>query len=546
MRQRPTRVLFISPRFNPHSFWRMTGTVELIGARCLAPPLGLITVAAMLPKTWQLKLIDRNAEELSDADIERVDLVMTGGMLPQEPDTLAIIEQCARLNVPVCVGGPAPSSTPDVYAHADFLVVGEAESVIGDFVAAWERGDKRGRFDAVRFKADVTSTPIPRFDLIKFKHYLWINVQYSRGCPFTCEFCDIIELYGRVPRTKTTEQMLAELDRLYACGYRGHLDFVDDNLIGNKKAIKLFLPHLIAWQEKHGYPFKLSTEASLNLSDDPELMHMMRRANYFAIFTGIETPDPETLVQMQKKQNTRRSIGESVQRIYAAGIYVVAGFVVGFDAEKQNVAPMLTACIGETCVPMTTVSLLTALPNTQLSRRLEREGRLFDGFRRTMTESGDMCTAGLNFKTLRPRRDILKDYRDVMEAVYAPAAFFHRVRVIGYLLKIPKVPKKKIFWRRSALELLAFARLSWIMSVTYPELKKPFWNTIWFTLRKNPSAIESVSRNIAQYVYLYKFKDYVIKAAETRMAQIDDGEWNALEMNHSDLTVLEERSAIVA
>ena len=402
MTSRPTRVLFVSPRFNPNSFWSFQGTCELQGARTLAPPLGLITVAAMLPQTWSMRLIDRNTTELTAADIAGVDLVMTGGMLPQEPDTLDVMAMCAAQGVPVCVGGPAPSSTPDVYAHADFLVVGEAESIIADLIAAWEAGERKGRFTAPKFQADVTSTPIPRFDLLTFRDYLWVNVQFSRGCPFTCEFCDIIELYGRAPRTKTTPQMLAELDRLMALGYRGHVDFVDDNLIGNKKAIKLFLPHLVEWQKKHRYPFKFSTEASLNLSDDAELLQMMRKANFFALFVGIETPDEATLTQTSKKQNTRRSIADSVHRLYAAGMYVAAGFIVGFDSEERSISQAMVKCIADTSIPTATVGLLTALPNTQLSRRLAKEGRLFNQFRQTMTESGDMGTAGLNFRDAPP------------------------------------------------------------------------------------------------------------------------------------------------
>ncbi len=527
--QQPPRVLFVNPRFNPNSFWSMQGTVQLLGACSLAPPLGLITVAAMLPKSWKIKLIDRNVEELSDADITAVDMVMTGGMLPQEPDTLAIIASCVRLGVPVCVGGPAPTSTPDVYGEADFMVVGEAESVIADFIAAYERGERKGRFVAPKFQADVTTTPIPRFDLIKFDNYAWVNVQYSRGCPFTCEFCDIIELYGRRPRTKTNEQMLAELDALHKLGYRGHVDFVDDNLIGNKKAIKLFLPHLIDWQEKRGYPFKLSTEASLNLSDDADLMTMMSSAGYFALFTGIETPDEATLIQMQKKQNIRRGIAESVHRIYAHGMYVVAGFVVGFDTEQQTIAPMLAGCIRDTSVPTATISILTALPNTQLSRRLAKEGRLFDGFRRTMTESGDMCTAGLNFQTLRPRRDIMADYRDVVAEVYSPKVFFHRVRVLGHLLRPVRHAKRKFFLGRELRELRAFLKLAWFMTVKHPELRKPFWSSLWEIYRVNPKALEAVVRNISHYVHLYTFSQYLVRTVNARIAQIDAGLWNDFE-----------------
>src|ERR1700745_2618159 len=292
-------------------------------------------------------------------------------MLPQQLDNLA---------------------SPHHYDAADFLVLGEAEGVIDAFVAAGTRGERKGIFQAEKFQTDLSKSPVPRFDLLDFKHYLFVGIQFSRGCPFNCEFCDIIELYGRVPRTKTNEQMVAELDRLYTLGYRGHVDFVDDTLIGNKKALKRFLSVLKAWQKKNRYPFKFSTEASINLADHPELLTMMSEANFFAIFVGIESSDSDTLISMQKKQNTRRSLEESVFKIYAAGMYVVAGFIVGFDTETKTVATDMVDCIEATSIPICMIGLLTALPHTQLTRRLKREGRLFPGYDAVLPERGDQCT----------------------------------------------------------------------------------------------------------------------------------------------------------
>ena len=520
-RQSPS-VLFVAPRFNPNSFWGFNAVCEIMGAKTLAPPLGLITVAAMLPQDWRFRLVDRNVTEMTDADLDGVDLVMTGGMLPQEPDALAVIAACRRKGVSVCVGGPAATSTPEAYEAADFVVAGEAETVIADFIADWEAGVRRGRYVAQKFQADVTKTPIPRFDLIDTRAYVWVNLQFSRGCPFTCEFCDIIELYGRAPRTKTTPQMLAELDRLLALGFRGHVDFVDDNLIGNKKAIKLFLPHLEEWQRRNGYPFKFSTEASLNLADDAELLQMMRRANFFALFTGIESPDEETLVQTQKKQNARRSITESVHRIYEAGMFVTAGFVIGFDTEKTGVARAMADCINDTSVATATISLLTALPNTQLARRLEREGRLDDDFRATMTKSGDMCTAGLNFVTLRPRRDILADYRAVVAEVYRPANYFRRVRVIGRKLNRPRFQERRFVWSEFLRYGVSFARLSWAMSVRMPELRYEYWRTLHHCLKRNPAALEAVTRNASHYLHLYPFSKYLVAAVDRRLMEMDE------------------------
>src|SRR6266516_3607306 len=245
------RVLMVYPSFHAESFWNYAEVCNLVGARYPAAPLGLITVAALLPKTWEVRLVDRNAGDLTEEDLCWADVIMTGGMLNQQADTLEVIKLGQRHGKPVVVGGPDVTSSPHIYSSADFRVLGEAEGIIDEFVTAWDSGVKSGMFAAEKFQVDVTKSPIPRFDLLKFDQYLYIGVQYSRGCPLTCEFCDIIELYGRVPRAKTTPQMLAELERLHQLGYRGHVDFVDDNLIGNKKVLKAFLPPLITWLELH-------------------------------------------------------------------------------------------------------------------------------------------------------------------------------------------------------------------------------------------------------------------------------------------------------
>ena len=363
--------------FNADLFWNYRATCELTGARYPAAPLGLITVAALLPQSWEVRLVNRNTESLTEADLEWADLVMTGGMLFQQPDSLRIIEMCRALGKPVVVGGPDVTSTPGIYRSANFRVLGEAEEIMEDFVAAWRSGAEEGVFEAPMGQTDVTRSPTPRFDLLKLEHYLHVGIQFSRGCPFNCEFCDIIELYGRVPRTKTNEQVLAELDALYALGYRGHIDFVDDNLIGNKKALKKFLPDLQRWLTRKNFPFEFSTEASINLADDSELLSALAAANFFGIFVGIESPDTDTLVLMRKKQNTRRSLQESIHKIYNSGIFVFAGFIVGFDSEKGNTAEGMIGCIEDTAIPVCTVGLLYALPTTQLGRRLCARGASF-------------------------------------------------------------------------------------------------------------------------------------------------------------------------
>ncbi len=503
----------VFPRFNPNSFWSMQAACDAWGAKCPAPPLGLITLAALLPREWNIKLVNRNAESLTPEDVDWADMVMTGGMLPQQNDALHLIDRCQARGKPVVIGGPDPTSSPEVYSHADFLVLGEAEGIIEEFVKAWNAGERRGRFEAEKFQVDVTKSPIPRFDLLNFKHYLYVGVQFSRGCPFNCEFCDIIELYGRFPRSKTNAQMIAELQTLYDMGYRGHVDFVDDNLIGNKKALKIFLPALRAWQEQRGYPFEFSTEASMNLADDPQLLAMMKAANFFAIFVGIESPDTDTLIATQKKQNTRRSLAESVHKIYSAGMFVVAGFIVGFDAEKGSIAAGMIECVESTSIPVCMIGLLTALPNTQLTRRLQAEKRLLA----LDSDNGDQCLAGLNFVTLRARREILTDYKTVLSAVYDPAAYFLRVRAVGRELRRLNLPAKSNA-KMALRDFNRIRRLVWHMTVHYPDLRRHFWKTLASTARHNLGALKSTVLLMAFYLHLGAFSEQLVKELDKQIA----------------------------
>jgi hypothetical protein len=529
-------VLLVAPRFSGQSFWNFTAACEVFGARFPAPPLGLITVAALLPSAWECRLVNCNTEELDGSDLDWADMVMTGGMLPQRPDTLRVIELARSRGRPVVVGGPDVTSSPEAYETADFRVLGEAEGILGAFVSAWEAGERQGLFEAEKFTADVTRTPIPRFDLLKREHYTYMGVQFARGCPFTCEFCDIIELYGRVPRVKTAAQMLAELDALYAVGYRGHLDFVDDNFIGNKKAVKAFLPHLIAWQRERGYPFEFSTEASINIADDDVLLVLMRAANFFTIFVGIESPDTDTLVSAQKKQNTRRSLADSVHKVYRAGMFVNAGFIVGFDSETGAVAEAMIDCIDATAIPFCMVGLLYALPTTQLTRRLAREGRLFSPAHTTAQaeaqDLGDQCTAGLNFTTARPRRDILLDYRTILARIYDPTAYYRRARGLVRRLDRPELdrsagadppPRRLLGIPLGDLALLW--RLVWRIALRQPGALWPFGKVFFECAARNPGAIDTLGMLAAFYLHLGPFSRFVIAAVDRQIAEIDRGEW---------------------
>ena len=512
------RVLLIYPRFSAATFWNYTVACELVGARYPAAPLGLITVAALLPPAWELRLVNRNTEALTDDDLLWADLVMTGGMLAQQVDTLALIELCHAHGKPVAVGGPDPTSSPEIYAAADFRVLGEAEGIIATFIAAREAGARTGCFTAEKFTVDVTTSPIPRFDLLKFDQYLYVGVQYSRGCPFTCEFCDIIELYGRVPRAKTTPQMLAELEALYQLGYRGHVDFVDDNLIGNKKALRTLLPALADWLRARDYPFEFSTEASINMADDDELLRLMRRANFFTVFVGIESPDPATLVHTRKKQNTRRDLAASVHKIYRAGMFVTAGFIVGFDSETLSMADAMADFIAEAAIPVCMVGLLYALPNTQLTRRLQAEGRLHVGFDVATAETGDQCIATMNFDTLRPLSDILRDYRRILERVYDPAAFADRLERLAGMLDRSERP----FELPEGDKRLKSASIGMVHEIIsrLPEARQPFWQSFVKISKSNPAALRYIVMLMAFYLHLGPYARAVIATIDAKLAEL--------------------------
>ena len=516
------KVLLVNPQFNGDSFWAYKAACQLVGKSYPSPSLGLITVAAMLPSDWALRLIDRNIEEDED-EFDRAlawaDLVLASGMLFQQRDHFAVIERARAAGKPIAVGGPDVSSSPEIYGRADFRIVGEAEGCIADFIAAWRRGEREGEFRVPLFSVDITTTPIPRFDLLNLSQYTEITVQFSRGCPFRCEFCDIIELYGRKPRTKTVPQMLAELNRLYELGYRGNVIFSDDNLIGNKKAVKSLLEALVGWQRAHGYPFELVTEASLNLADDDALLALMRDANFTAVFTGIESPDPDVLVAMQKKQNIRRDIAENVHRIQAKGIFVMAGFIVGFDNDPVGVSAAMIDLIEEAAIPMSTVGLLYALPNTQLTRRLEREGRLTPGHNlASEPRQSDPCMAGLNFETLRPRDEILSEYRAVVDYVYRPDVYFARVRRAVDHLDCSGVngamsPGAMV---RGARQL---ARLVWSVAWTRRDMAGDLIRLAAYVLRRNPRAIRSGICMGAMFAHFGPFSRSVVAETDRQIAK---------------------------
>jgi radical SAM superfamily enzyme YgiQ (UPF0313 family) len=513
------RCLLVYPEFTNQSFWNYRAACELRGAKYPTAPLGLLTVAAMLPVDWELRLVDCNTQSLDDAALDWADLVLTGGMFPQQVSVLQIISRAKSHGKTVVVGGPDATSSPHIFDEADHLVLGEAEVTLPRWLADFEAGKALRLYDPGEERADVTTSPVPRFNLLKFSKYTHMGIQFARGCPFLCEFCDIIELFGRVPRLKSPEQLIGELDALYALGHRGHVDFVDDNFIGNKRDVKKFLPRLIAWQEAHDWPFEFSTEASINLADDDRLLELMQQAGFFAVFVGIESPDTDTLLQMQKAQNTRRQLADSLHKIYAHGMYVTTGYIVGFDAERGSIAQAMINLIEESAAPVNMVGLLYALPGTQLTRRLAREGRLAEQFDRVSAEveSGDQCGYGLNFTTLRPRAEILGDFRRVIAETYAPASYFDRVRRVSLALDCSKKQFKQPP-REILRDLRGFVCLVWRMGLKGAD-RRLFWQTMWQVLRQNPRSLRYALSMMALYLHFGPFSRFVLRRMDAALRE---------------------------
>lgn len=427
----------IQPKFLETNFWNFVEGARAIGAKAESPPLGLLTVAAMLPKQWEIELADLNVRPVTDEQWQKADLILTGGMLPQQPGILEIVRKAKADGKYVVVGGPDPTSQPNLYQEADAVVAGEGEGSLPLWLESWASGKPNGIFEC-KDSPDVSKTPIPRFDLVSFDDYLHTGLQSSRGCPYNCEFCDIIELFGRRPRVKNVDQWISELQALYNAGYRGWVDIADDNFIGNRLKMKPLLIAMAEWSKKHKYPFVFSTEASVNLADDEELLSLMQAAQFRYVFLGIETPNNDVLIQTQKRINTVKPLIERIRRIYSYGISITAGFIIGFDSEPENTDKELIPFIQESGIMLAMVGLLSALPNTQLTRRLAKERRLISSNHEWITqqietyelvshESHDQTLGGLNFVSMRDRVAIYRELQNVVRAIYSPKAFMDRV-----------------------------------------------------------------------------------------------------------------------
>ncbi|XGV99532.1 MAG: B12-binding domain-containing radical SAM protein [Leptolyngbya sp. BL-A-14] len=506
------RVLLLYPLF-PKSFWSFDKALELVGRKVSLPPLSLTTVAALLPQTWEFRLVDRNVRYESEADWYWADLVIISGMIVQKPDMLYLIESAKRRRKPVAVGGPYVTSVPEAAqaAGADFLVLDEGEITLPMLVEALERGETSGVFRANGEKPAVTDTPVPRFDLLELDAYGDMSVQFSRGCPFQCEFCDIIVLYGRKPRTKTPAQLLAELQALYDLGWRRTIFVVDDNFIGNKRNVKLMLKELAPWMKEHGYPFSLSTEASVDLAQDQELLDLMIAANFTAVFLGIETPDTDSLSLTQKFQNTRNSLVDAVQTINRTGLRVMAGFIIGFDGEKPGAGDRIIDFVEATAIPQALFSMLQALPNTALWHRLEKEGRL----RADDGEANIHQTTLTNFVPTRPLEEIAQEYVRCFWELYEPDRYL--ARVYRHFLSMQPSPNKKKFKLPGLVDLRAMLTICWRQGIQR-NTRWQFWQQFFAILQKNPGVFKHYLTNCALLEHFIDYREIVRDEIYTKLA----------------------------
>jgi radical SAM superfamily enzyme YgiQ (UPF0313 family) len=448
----PVNILLVYPA-TPRTFWSFTHALPFISRRAAFPPLGLLTIAAMLPREWSVRLIDINVTRLTDADIDRADYVLLSAMLVHASSATEVIDRCAARGKTVIAGGPLFTTGHEQFANLRHVVKGEAEELMPRLVADMLAGDVKALYQAGGFP-DITRTPIPRWDLIKPRHYATMSVQFSRGCPFNCEFCDIIVMNGRVPRSKSPDQVIAELDALIAAGWRETIFIVDDNFIGNRARVKSLLRRMIEWRAALRRPPCFTTEASLNIVDDPELLDLTARAGVRKLFVGIESPADASLAECGKVQNTQRDLVAAVRTIHQAGIEVMGGFIVGFDSDTAEIFDCQMRFIQEAGVATAMVGLLTALPETRLYKRLRGEGRIL------ARSTGNNLDAVLNFIPRMDRGTLVDGYRNLVKHLYAPDVYYQRALTF---LKTYRPSADRM--RLTKDEFGAFLKSLWVLGI---------------------------------------------------------------------------------
>jgi radical SAM superfamily enzyme YgiQ (UPF0313 family) len=467
-------VLLLSPEF-PDTFWSFKHALKFVRRRASLPPLGLLTVAAMLPRGWNKRLVDTNVGPLRDRDLEWADLVCIGAMIAQRESAERLIARCRAAGRTIVAGGPLFTSAHEEFPDVNHFVLNEGELTLPEFLRDFAQGCARRVYATAEF-ADVSQTPAPLWALADLRRYASLSIQYSRGCPFDCDFCDVTAKLGHRARTKTVPQIIAELDEIHRLGWRGQVFFVDDNLIGNKRALKAeLLPALIAWQSRrrHGLPFY--TEASINLADDAELMRLLAEAGFDGVFVGIETPEEASLVECNKRQNQKRDLLADVKRMQRAGLQVQGGFIVGFDSDTPAIFQRQIEFIQKSGIVTAMVGLLNALPDTRLHLRLRREGRLLG---RT---TGNNVDGTMNFVP-RMNADALRaGYKTILRRIYEPSPYYQRVRTFLREYRRPRI-SESLNWRH-------------VWALTYSSLRLgvigreriQYWRLLLWTLFHRPA-----------------------------------------------------------
>ncbi len=471
------KILLVYPEYE-ETFWSFKKILNIVGKKAAFPPLGLLTIASMLPDDFEKKLIDMNIETLKDEHIKWADYVFISAMIVQKDSSRMVINKVKKFKKPVVVGGPLFTTGWEEFTDADHLFLGEAEDIYQGFVDDLKNGKLKKMYSSTKFP-DIQRTAIPDWRLINVKNYNSLCIQLSRGCPFDCEFCDVVLLNGRIPRTKSKEQLIDELDALYKRGWRAGVFFVDDNFIGKKSALKKeFLPAIIEWQEKHNYPFSFNTQASINLADDEKIMELMVEAGFTSIFVGIETPDSESLRECGKTQNENRDLLESVKIIQNAGMEVQAGFIVGFDHDTETIFQRQIDFIQKSGIVTAMVSILNALPKTKLCKRLKETNRLI----RSSTGNNTKISS-LNFIPKMDKDVLMEGFKRISATIYAPKAYYERIRT---LLKEYKPLRKKRMPRLRMYHIRAFIGSIWYLGIRQKG-RLYFWKLLFWSLFRRPS-----------------------------------------------------------
>ncbi|MFH1113420.1 MAG: B12-binding domain-containing radical SAM protein [Pseudomonadota bacterium] len=493
------RALLVQPRF-AQSFWSFDEALKLLGKKQLVAPLGLITVAALLPQDWELKLVDRSFQDIDDGLWQWADVVMISAMVSQRDCLTDVVREAKHRGKQVVVGGPFASSLPDelVQMGVDFIFQGEAEDGLDSLVQALLDGSPKGVFEE-RSKQNLSRSPIPRYDLLDLNAYTCMSIQTSRGCPHECEFCDVISLYGRKPRFKDADQIIAELDRLYEMGWSGTVFICDDNFIGHKGHAREFLHRLIPWHEDRSKPFGFWTQATASLGQDLELIDLMTEANFGQIFVGIETPDEEALISIRKRHNVTNPLADSLRSINENGLSVIGSFILGFDGEKKGAGRRICSFIDETHLPQVMVNILQAPPRTALWDRLQSENRLLKG-----VTQWEIIGGRLNFVPTRPEREILEEYLETLDYLYEPSRYMKRA--YEYYLRMRPTrkavaqkagnpyPARHCLPRYQRSDTVKEARFSsglklfWRQGVV-SSCRFQFWRQLIGILRRNPSRV---------------------------------------------------------